>query len=294
MEKTIDKQDTMFQLIASEQSISVKQVKNVISMLDEGNTVPFIARYRKEQTGSLDEVQIRDIMERAQYIQNLEQRKEEVVRLIDEQGKLTPELQQSIIKAMKLQEIEDLYRPYKQKRRTKATIAKEKGLEPFAQWLLTFPKQGSLDEEASKYLSQEKEVTSIEDVIAGANDIIAEMVSDEAEGRKWIRRETHVKGLLSLVKDAEKDEKKVYEMYYEYEEPVSKIVPPSDSCFEPGEKEDILRVSIKPNVDYILQYLNKKWIKDKSSFAAPIVRKRLRMAINVSFNHLLKEISGMN
>src|SRR3954447_6311832 len=166
----------MFRLIASEQSITVKQVKNVISMLDEGNTVPFIARYRKEQTGSLDEVQIRDIMERSQYIQNLEHRKEEVVRLIEEQGKLTPELQQSIIKATKLQEVEDLYRPYKQKRRTKATVAKEKGLEPFAQWLLTFPKD-DVEQKAKEFLSEEKQVLTIEEAISGAKDIIAEMVS---------------------------------------------------------------------------------------------------------------------
>ena len=139
MEKVLEKQESIYQLIASEQTLSVKQVKNVISMLDEGNTVPFIARYRKSNTGALDEVQIRDIMERWQYIQNLEQRKEEVIRIIDEQGKLTAELKQSITKAEKLQEVEDLYRPYKQKRRTKATVAKEKGLEPFAQWLLTFP-----------------------------------------------------------------------------------------------------------------------------------------------------------
>ena len=276
MEKTIDKQDSMFRLIASEQSITVKQVKNVISMLDEGNTVPFIARYRKEQTGSLDEVQIRDIMERSQYIQNLEHRKEEVVRLIEEQGKLTPELQQSIVKATKLQEVEDLYRPYKQKRRTKATVAKEKGLEPFAQWLLTFPKQGSLEEEASRYFSEEKEVMSTEDVIAGAKDIIAEMVSDEAEGRKWIRRETHNKGIIeTVVKDAEKDEKKVYEMYYAYEEPVSKILPHRVLALNRGEKEDILRVSIKPDVDSILNYLYKKWIKDTSGVAASIVKEAI-------------------
>ena len=148
MEKTIEKQETLYQLIASEQSLSVKQVKTVIAMLDEGNTVPFIARYRKEQTGSLDEVQIRDIMERWQYVQNLEKRKEEVIRLIEEQGKLTDELEQKISSSVKLQEVEDLYRPYKQKRRTKATVAKEKGLEPFAQWLLTFPTEGSLEEEA--------------------------------------------------------------------------------------------------------------------------------------------------
>lgn len=272
LEKTIDKQESLYQLIASEQSLSIKQVKNVIAMLDEGNTVPFIARYRKEQTGSLDEVQIRDIMERSQYIQNLEQRKEEVTRLIDEQGKLTPELEQNIVKAVKLQEVEDLYRPYKQKRRTKATIAKEKGLEPFAEWLLTFPKEGTLEQEASKYLSDEKEVTSIEDVLTGAKDIIAEIVSDEAEGRKWIRRETSKKGVIeSTVKDADKDDKKVYEMYYSYEEPVSKIVPHRILALNRGQKEDILRVSIKPDVEFILKYLNKKWIRDSRSFAATII-----------------------
>ncbi|MCQ6276961.1 RNA-binding transcriptional accessory protein [Bacillus sp. V3B] len=268
----MDKKESLYQLIALEQSLSIKQVKNVIAMLDEGNTVPFIARYRKEQTGSLDEVQIRDIMERSQYIQNLEQRKEEVIRLIDEQGKLTPELEQNIVKAVKLQEVEDLYRPYKQKRRTKATIAKEKGLEPFAQWLLTFPKEGALEEEASKYFSDEKGVMSIEDVLVGAKDIIAEMVSDEAESRKWIRRETSKKGVIeSTVKDADKDDKKVYEMYYSYEEPVSKIVPHRILALNRGEKEDILRVNIKPDVEFILQYLNKKWIRNSSSFAANII-----------------------
>ncbi|KAA9017104.1 Tex family protein [Niallia endozanthoxylica] len=272
MENTLEKQEELFQLIASEQSLAVKQIKNVIAMLDEGNTVPFIARYRKEQTGSLDEVQIRDIMERWQYIQNLEQRKEEVVRLIEEQGKLTAELQQKIVKAVKLQEVEDLYRPYKQKRRTKATIAKEKGLEPFAEWLLTFPKGVSLEEEASKYLSDEKEVMTVEDVLAGAKDIIAEMVSDEAESRKWIRNETSKKGIVeSTEKDSEKDEKKVYEMYYSYEEPVSKIVPHRILALNRGEKEDILRVNIKPDIEFIVKYLQKRWIRDTSSIAAPIV-----------------------
>lgn len=272
MEKVLEKQETLYKLIASEQSLSVGQVKNVISMLNEGNTVPFIARYRKEQTGALDEVQIRDIMERWQYIQNLEQRKEEVIRLIDEQGKLTPELEQSIIKAAKLQEVEDLYRPYKQKRRTKATIAKEKGLEPYAEWLLTFPMSGSLADVASQYLSEEKGVASVEEVISGAKDIIAEMVSDEAESRKWIRRETSHKGIIeSAVKDAEKDEKKVYEMYYAYEEPVSKIVPHRILALNRGVKEEILRVAIKPDVEFIHKYLNKKWIKNPKSFAASVI-----------------------
>ena len=268
----IEKQETLYQLVASEQSLNVKQVKTVIAMLDEGNTVPFIARYRKEKTGSLDEVQIRDIMERWQYIQNLEQRKEEVIRLIEEQGKLTAELELKISGAVKLQEVEDFYRPYKQKRRTKATIAKEKGLEPFAQWILTFPTKGSLEEEASKFLSDEKEVFEIADVLTGAKDIIAEWVSDEAESRKWIRRETSKTGIIeAAVKDSVKDEKQVYEMYYSYEEPVNKIVPHRILALNRGEKEGILRVSIKPDIEFILKYLNKKWINNSSSFSATIV-----------------------
>ncbi|HEY4551501.1 MAG TPA: Tex family protein [Bacillus sp. (in: firmicutes)] len=272
MEKMIKKQETLYELVASEQSLNVKQVKTVIAMLDEGNTVPFIARYRKEKTGSLDEVQIRDIMERWQYIQNLEQRKEEVIRLIEEQGKLTADLELKISGAVKLQEVEDFYRPYKQKRRTKATIAKEKGLEPFAQWILTFPVKGSLEEEASKFLSDEKEVFEIADVLTGAKDIIAEWVSDEAESRKWIRRETSKTGIIeAAVKDADKDEKQVYEMYYSYEEPVNKIVPHRILALNRGEKEGILRVSIKPDIEFILKYLNKKWIHNSSSFCATIV-----------------------
>jgi len=272
LEKMVEKQETLYQLIASEQSLSIRQVKTVIGMLDEGNTVPFIARYRKEKTGSLDEVQIRDIMDRWQYIQNLEHRKEEVIRLINEQGKLSGELEQKIVGAVKLQEVEDLYRPYKQKRRTKATIAKEKGLEPFAEWLLTFPTEGSVEEEASKFFSDEKDVTTIEEVLTGAKDIIAEWVSDEAESRKWIRRETSKTGIIeATVKDADKDEKKVYEMYYSYEEPVSKVVPHRTLALNRGEKEDILRVNIKPDIEFILKYLKKKWIRNSSSFSANII-----------------------
>jgi protein Tex len=272
LEKMIEKQETLYQLIASEQSLSVKQVKTVIAMLDEGNTVPFIARYRKEQTGSLDEVQIRDIMERWQYVQNLEKRKEEVIRLIEEQGKLTDELEQKISSSAKLQEVEDLYRPYKQKRRTKATVAKEKGLEPLAEWLLTFPTKGSMEAEAEKYLSDEKGVSSIEDALNGSKDIIAEWVSDDAESRKWIRRETSKKGIIeATVKDADKDEKKVYEMYYSYEEPVDKIVPHRILALNRGEKEGILRVAIKPDTEFIFKYLNKKWIQNSNSFSASIV-----------------------
>lgn len=251
-------------MITSELSLSFKQVKETIKLLEEGNTVPFIARYRKELTGALDEVQIRDIMERWQYIQNLEQRKEEIIRLIDEQGKLTEELTISIQKAKKLQELEDLYRPYKQKRRTKATVAKEKGLEPFAKWLLTFPTAYTIEERATEFLSEEKEVHTIEEVINGAKDIMAEWVSDDAESRKWIRQETTRTGIIeSVVKDEKNDEKKVYEMYYEYEEPIAKIVPHRTLALNRGEKEDILRISVKPNVDFILKYLHKKWVKNE-------------------------------
>lgn len=271
MNDTIVKDDQLLKKIAAELTISYKQVKSVISLLDEGNTVPFIARYRKEMTGALDEVQIRNILDRWQYIQNLEHRKEEVIRIIAEQGKLTDELNQAITKAEKLQEVEDLYRPYKQKRRTKATIAKEKGLEPFAEWLLTFTKD-SVEEKAKQFLSEEKEVRTVDDAIAGAKDIIAESVSDDAESRKWIRKETFKSGaVVSVVKDAEKDEKNVYEMYYEYEEPVNKIVPHRILALNRGEKEDILRVSLKMNADLILSYLSRKWIRNQHSPAAPIV-----------------------
>lgn len=273
METTLEKREQILDMIANEQSLSLKQVKNTIDLLEEGNTVPFIARYRKEHTGALDEVQIRDIMERWQYIQNLEQRKEEVIRLIDEQGKLTDELRNGIQKAVKLQEIEDLYRPYKQKRRTKATVAKEKGLEPFAEWMLTFPLTESPEEKAKEFLSEEKEVNTVEDAITGAKDIIAEWVSDDADSRKWIRHETGKKGTIeSVVKDAGKDEKKVFEMYYEYEEPIAKIVPHRTLALNRGEKEEILRISIKPDIEFILKYLHKKWVKNDQSLVALLVK----------------------
>ncbi|WP_462412656.1 Tex family protein [Neobacillus sp. Marseille-QA0830] len=284
MTETLVKDDQLLSKIAAELAVTYKQVKNVIGLLNDGNTVPFIARYRKEMTGALDEVQIRDIQERWQYIQNLEQRKEEVLRIIEEQGKLTEELKREITKAEKLQEVEDLYRPYKQKRRTKATIAKEKGLEPFAQWLLTFSPDNPA-EKAKEFLSEEKEVLTVEEVIAGGKDIIAEMVSDDAEGRKWIRQQTFRTGtVVSAVKEADKDEKNVYEMYYEYEEPVNKIVPHRILALNRGEKEDILRVSVKVNPDTVLNYLSRKWIAKEHSPAAPIVTE----AIEDSYKRLIQ------
>ncbi|QVY63606.1 RNA-binding transcriptional accessory protein [Cytobacillus gottheilii] len=265
----LENRQEILQQIAKEEGLTNKQVNSTIALLEEGNTVPFIARYRKEMTGALDEVQIRNIMERWQYIQNLQQRKSEVIRLIDEQGKLTEELSKSIQKAAKLQEVEDLYRPYKQKRRTKATIAKEKGLEPFAEWLAGLPQNVQIEEKANEFLSEEHELLTVEDVLAGAKEIIAEWVSDDAESRKWIRQETAKNGKVeSKLKNQENDEKNVFEMYYEYEEPISKIVPHRTLALNRGEKEDVLRINVKPNDEVVVGYLLKKWITDDRSPAA--------------------------
>ncbi|KUP04459.1 hypothetical protein Q73_15580 [Bacillus coahuilensis m2-6] len=268
-------QNVLLKQLTTELKLNFKQVKSVIDLLEEGNTVPFIARYRKEMTGSLDEVQIKSIMERWNYLQNLESRKEEILRLIDEQGKLTEELTQSIKQAAKLQFLEDLYRPYKQKRRTKATVAKEKGLEPFAQWMLTY-EASSVEEQAKKYINEELGVESTEQAIEGAKDIIAEQLSDEPESRQWIRKETTTKGkIVTSVKKQELDEKGVFEMYYEYEEPVSKIVPHRVLAMNRGEKEDVLKVSVVPPVDTILAYLEKKTITKAGSPSEAYVKEAI-------------------
>ncbi|ATO30157.1 RNA-binding transcriptional accessory protein [Bacillus atrophaeus] len=253
--------------IAKETALSQKNVESVIQLLEDGNTVPFIARYRKEQTGSMDEVQIQTISERWQYIQNLNQRKEEVIRLIAEQDKLTDELRQKIEQSVKLQEVEDLYRPYKQKRKTKATVAKSKGLEPLAEYILTLPKDNRIAQIADQYISEEKEVLSREDAIEGAKHIIAEQLSDEPSFRKWIRQETFKKGTLKSTagKSVDADEKNVYEMYYEYEEPIPKVVPHRVLAVNRGEKEDILKVSIEPPADVIKAYLEKQIIKQRTT-----------------------------
>ncbi|WP_026314611.1 Tex family protein [Heyndrickxia acidiproducens] len=268
-----EKNKQLIHQLVKELQFSEKQVKNVISLLEDGNTVPFIARYRKEMTGALDEVQIRDIMERWNYLQNLEQRKEEVIRLIEEQGKLTAELRQNISAADKLQLVEDLYRPYKQKRRTKAAIAKEKGLGPLAKWMLTFPKTGDLKAKLQEFVSGEKQVESADEALQGAKDIIAEIISDEPKYRGWIRSYTFKTGMLSsTVKDAEKDAKKVFEMYYEYEEPVRKVVPHRVLALNRGEKEGIIRVSLQADAARILDYLYRQVVKNDASITADAVK----------------------
>ena len=264
---------TILQLLKKELKIySDKQLKTVLDLLAEGNTVPFIARYRKEMTGTLDEVQIREIEDRYTYLQNLEKRKGEVLRIIEEQGKLTPELQKSIETADKMQLVEDLYRPYKQKRRTKATIAKEKGLEPLAKWLLTFPMNVDVEKEAQNYLDAEKEVTTVEEALAGAHEILAESISDEPKYRIWIREFTMRNGIVtSAVKDAEKDEKGVYEMYYEFSEPVAKLVSHRILALNRGEKEDILKVSVLVDEERIGKYFARELIKNEASPAPPYI-----------------------
>ncbi|WPL43717.1 Tex family protein [Priestia megaterium] len=247
--------------------ISQKQVQNVIALVEDGNTVPFIARYRKEQTGALDEVQIRNILDSWNYLMNLEERKEEVLRLIEEQGKLTEELAAQIHQAKKLQQVEDLYRPFKQKRRTKATVAKEKGLEPLAEWLLSFPRS-DVKNEAQTYINEEAGVQSSDEAIQGALDIVAEQISDEASYRQWIRTTTVKDGIIvTSVKDPEKDEKNIYEMYYEYTEAVKRIVPHRILAMNRGEKDGILKVSIDAPTDRILSYLHKQVIKKRDSSA---------------------------
>lgn len=250
------------------------QMTTVLTLLKEGNTVPFIARYRKEMTGSLDEVQIREIEERYNYLENLEKRKEEVLRLIEEQGKLTPELAKDIHQAVKMQQVEDLYRPYKQKRRTKATIAKEKGLEPLADWLLSFPAQANALEQAAAYMNAEKEVNSAEEALQGAHEILAERVSDEPRFRAWIRDYIVKHGqYTSTVKAADKDEKSVYEMYYDFSEPISKMVSHRVLATNRGEKEEILKVQLVVEEAKIHSYLNKQLIgKNEQSPTAAYVQ----------------------
>lgn len=274
----------MLQLVSKDTGVKSSQAEQVIKLLEEGNTVPFIARYRKEQTGSLDEVQIKAVEDRYNYIQQLEQRKEEILRLIEEQGKLTEELTTSINNATVLQRLEDLYRPYKQKRRTKATIAKEKGLEPLATLIMTFPKE-SVAILAEEFLNEDLEVLSVEDALLGARDILAEQFADDAKIREQIRNITRADGkIIASVKKAELDEKNVFEMYYEYEEPVKKIVPHRILALNRGEKEDILKVGLQVPMEKATNVMKAQWIKSSSSNAV----EQIELAVEDSYKRLIQ------
>lgn len=266
--------------LVKELGISLKHVQNVIALLDEGNTVPFIARYRKEQTGAMTDEVLRKFFERLNYLRNLKERKEAVLKSIDEQGKLTEEIVKSLELSETLTEVEDIYRPFKQKKRTRATIALEKGLKPLAELILEGDFKGNIEEEASKYIDEEKKVLSSEEAINGALDIIAEMISDEASYRKWIRELTVREGKLETKGSSE--EATPYEMYYEYSEDVSKIPPHRILAINRGEKEKILSVKININEEKVLSYLENKILKKND-----ITDKYLSLAIKDSYKRLI-------
>ncbi|WP_078578017.1 Tex family protein [Salipaludibacillus agaradhaerens] len=267
-----DQLNELLALVAAKVQLQERRIKSVIELAEEGNTVPFIARYRKEMTGGMDEDQIRQVLEGWEYANSLAKRKEEVIRLIDEQEKLTPELKQDIEKATKLQELEDIYRPYKQKRKTKASVAKEKGLEPLAMWLLSLPKSGDIEAEAKKYISVEHDLHTIEPILQGAQDIISEMLSDDPEVRKYVRQLTFKEGTIESEKKTKADdEKAVFEMYYEYSEQVQKIVPHRVLALNRGEKEGILKVSVKAPDERIMSWIENKVMKGAHTIAQPLL-----------------------
>lgn len=288
--------------ISKEQNVKIVQINAVLGLIEQGATVPFIARYRKEVTGNLDEEQIRAIYQEWEYGQKLAARKEDVMRLIEEKGKLTEEIKQAIIVATKLSEIEDIYRPFKEKKKTRATDAKKKGLDPLAEYLLSFPTEGNVEEEASKYVTNldgktdeeieamKKEgliVKNVQEALQGAKDIIAEMVSDEPRYRTWIRNNFINFGKMkSEVKDESLDEKHVYEMYYNYEEPIKTIKLHRILALNRAEAEKVIKVSIVENRDFVIMYIEKDKIGDENmkSLTAPYVQE----ACEDAYDRLIK------
>ena len=227
------------EILKKEFSLRDEQINNTIALIDDGNTIPFIARYRKEMTGEMSDVTLRAFYDKLIYLRNLQSRKEDVIRIIEEQGKLTEEIKLNVEKANTLQEVEDIYAPYKQKKRTRATIAKEKGLEGLALSILSSNIE-KLEIEARKYINEEKEVNSVEDAIKGAIDIIAEIISDDAKIRKYIREFALREGIVAT--KSSKEEKSVYDMYYDYSEAVKTMAPHRVLAINRGEKEDFLKV----------------------------------------------------
>ena len=272
--------DNINHILSKELGISLKQVTSVIEMLDEGNTVPFIARYRKERTGGLTDEVLRKFNERLTYLRNLESRKEDVLRIIEEQEKLTPELKLKIEKATTLTEVEDIYRPFKAKKRTRATMAIEKGLKPLAELILSGEFNVDILKEANKYINEEKGVKNEEEALQGAMDIISEIISDNADYRKWIRNFVQKDGIIQVKGSSE--EQTPYEMYYDYKEPVRTIPSHRILAINRGEKEKILSVKVTCNDDKIIDYLNKKVLKGNK-----ITDKYLEESIKDSFKRLI-------
>ena len=275
---------TIAQQLAQELGLKQWQVDNTIALIDEGNTIPFISRYRKEATGELNDEILRTFDDRLTYLRNMEERKTDIKRIIEEQGKLTDELSAEIDNAQKLSELEDIYRPYRPKRRTRATIAKEKGLEPLAMMLyMQTVKEASAEAAAEGFVDTEKGVESAEDALLGAMDIIAEMVSDNAEHRKKIRELTEKTGLLCS-KAQNPDDDSVYRDYYEFSEAVSKAVPHRILAINRGENEKLLSVKIQADDQQILAYLNKKELP-KESFVG---RSYVEAAIADAYTRLIQ------
>lgn len=280
------------QKITEELGVKLWQVEAAVKLIDEGNTIPFIARYRKEATGTLDDEQLRKLYERLVYLRNLEEKKEQVLASIEEQGKLTEELKKQILEAQTQVVVEDLYRPYRPKRRTRATIAKEKGLEPLSTLIMLQKTKESLEEVAKQYINEEKGVANVQEALEGARDIIAENISDEADYRSWIRKQTMQKGhIISSAKD-EKAES-VYENYYEFDEPVNRLAGYRTLALNRGEKEKFLTVKIETPQEDILRYLEKKIIHGENLSTTQI----LKEAIEDSYKRLIapaieREIRG--
>ncbi|ANS73526.1 RNA-binding transcriptional accessory protein [Paenibacillus yonginensis] len=276
-----EEQEQIVRQVSRELNLTLKQVRTTISLLDEGNTIPFIARYRKEMTGELDENQLRSIEERNQYLRGLAERKREVIRIIDEQGKLTGELAESIRQAVKLQEVEDLYRPFRQKRKTRASVAKEKGLEPLAEWLLSQPAKGDPAAQAAAYVDADKGVATAEEALQGAMDILAEQFADDAKIRAWIRRYTMDHALIvSEAKDAEQES--VYEMYYNYRELAKKMPPHRILAINRGERENVLKIGLEVQAEPVHAFMTKQIMKGSSATAA-----LLQTAIEDAYKRLI-------
>mgnify|MGYP004460665909 FL=1 len=268
------------EILAKELNISEKQVKSVVELLDDGNTVPFIARYRKEKTGGLSDEILRIFLERLTYLRGLENKKEDVIRLIKEQGNLTQDLKNKIIQCKNLTEVEDIYRPFKPKKRTRAIIATEKGLKPLAQVILEGTFSGNLNSEASKYISKEKEVLSEEDALKGAMDIISEIISDDANFRKWIREFIKEKGSIETI--GKSDDRNNYEMYYEYKEPIKSIPSHRILAINRGEKEQVLQVKLNFNDERVINYLEKNILKNNE-----VTNEYLKKSVRDSFKRLI-------
>ena len=270
------------QKLTEELEVKRWQVDAAVNLIDEGYTIPFISRYRKEVTGSLNDEQLRKLYERLIYLRNLEEKKEQVLSSIEEQGKLTEELKQQILAAETLVSVEDLYRPYRPKRRTRATIAKEKGLEPLAAVIMLQKSMEPLEKIAEAYISQEKSVVSASEAVAGARDIIAESISDNADYRSWIRKITMNKGkVISTAKDPEAES--VYEMYYEFEEPAEKLAGHRILALNRGEKEKFLTVKVQAPEEEILRYLEKKVIVNENPYTTEV----LKETVADSYNRLI-------